>query len=487
MTREPWDERSLADWLQDGPAMAPVGAVDEAVAYARAHPRRRPMPEAGIWRHLMDRMQLTGVRPRSMGERSLAMAVAVATIVVAVAVAGAAILIRGQAPIVPIGASPSPSAIETGRPTAAPSATATPTVGASWRRVTDGALVGKPQGSLYGVIAGGPGVIAWGEVYGAGPRIWYSSDGRAWTQADVEAPTDYWVDQKAPGSVLSITPGGPGFVAVGIYVRSSDRLQTGLVWTSTDGRTWTRVPPSSIFDNSYLGQVVAWNGRLLAFGCAGCGMEGGPTTIWTSTDGISWSRVTPSLPNGIMDVGVVAVGPDRLWGTARIGSESPVAGQTPSATHLSSADGLAWTTSGLPFMGIERLFPMADAIYLARESGASGSGASPIYRSVDGVSWTELGGAIGPVSALVDAGGQLVAVGRSGPGCVGTSGTCVAAAWRSTDGGRAWTMATLGGTPAGLTSSVMEAIAMLPDGTLVAVGSEGTTPVTAAWVSAPTP
>jgi hypothetical protein len=33
----------------------------------------------------------------------------------------------------------------------------------------------------------------------------------------------------------------------------------------------------------------------------------------------------------------------------------------------------------------------------------------------------------------------------------------------------------------------MEAIAMLPDGTLVAVGSEGTTPVTAAWVSAPTP
>lgn len=485
MTREPWDERSLAEWLQDGPETAPAAAIEAAVDHARAHPRRRPVPEVGIWRRLMNRMPVTEVWPRSVRERSLAMVVAVAMVVVAVAFAGAAIILRGQTQVPPIGASPSPSADRTTAPTGEPSPTAWPTVGASWDRITDGTLVGKAQGSVNGVIAGGPGVIAWGEVYAAGPRIWYSSDGRAWTQAAVEAPTDPWLEQKEPGSVLAVTPGGPGFVAVGVYTRASDRLQTGLVWTSTDGMAWKLVPRSSVFDDAYLGQVVAWNGGLIAFGCAGCGMESGPTTIWTSTDGTTWSKSRPTLPDGLLDVGIVAVGTDRLWGIGHSTFDVAPGQQLPRPTRISSADGITWTASTFPVIGYERLHALPDGLYLTVENAVWGNQPAGVYRTHDGATWTYLGGPTGSVSDLIRIGGQLVAVGRAGPGCAGGSGSCLAAAWRSIDDGATWTVAPLSGTPAGESSSAVDALAMLPDGTLVGVGRVGTTPATAAWISRP--
>ena len=63
----------------------------------------------------------------------------------------------------------------------------------------------------------------------------------------------------------------------------------------------------------------------------------------------------------------------------------------------------------------------------------------------------------------------------------------MAAAWRSPDGGATWHRVPVSGTPRWATRAWMTQAAALPDGTLVAVGTElkGGEPSSAAWVSVP--
>ena len=455
MSGERWHEDRLVEWLRDGPDEAPVRVLEASVSYARAHPRRRHL-HAGLWRRFMNRMQLTEVQPR-LRERipSGALALVMTVVLATAAVAGGAMFLSRLA----VGPIASPSASEAPTPVPSPTLAPTPTpqVGLTWERVIDPDVMMGPHGSMYGVIAGGPGAIAWGEVYATGPRIWYTADGRDWVKASVETPTDFDVDQKNPGAVLDLTAGGPGFVAVGVYSRAEvvqtdtgptiDRSQNAIIWTSTDGRTWRIVPNGPVFHDAYLGRVIAWKGALLAFGCTGCGMEAGPTTVWTSTDGLSWTRFAPTLPAGSEVVeGVTAVG-DALWGTGGPVPQSGDPNPQQQRPTLTSLDGRTWTTATAP-------------------------------------------GAQTPRDDVLALGNTLVKVGSATDGCSSDDGTCPAAAWRSTDAGLTWTSVPVAGTlPAGVTGSRMTAVAALDDGTLIAVGTDrsGGESSTAAWVSPPQP
>lgn len=485
MTREQWDEERLVEWLSDGPDRAPAGPLVAAVSYARAHPRRRT-PEVDLWRRLMTRTQRAELQPRPHRQFQFATAAVVAVVAIAmtVAVAGTVILRSpdvGPA-VVPTASppapTPAPATTVTPAPTVTPTASPTPAavVGTSWQRVSDPDITGLPMGSLYGAIPGGPGAIAWGEVYGTGPRIWTTANGRDWTAATVETPTDFDKDQRNPGAVLDVTAGGPGYVAVGVYTRTRG-LQTALIWTSTDGTAWRRVPDDPVFADATLGQVVAWEGELLAFGCAGCGMESGPTQGWTSPDGVTWTRFTPTLPAGSQVVDRVTPSADRLWATG-----GPVPQTGPSMTRqpvrLTSLDGRTWTASALPGAG-GVLHALPDGLYLTVTTPTTGGAKAGVYRSTDAATWTAV--TVGkPVEPeLVAVGDTLVMVGG--------------AAWRSTDGGLTWDAAPItGAVPVSVTGIDMAGVAALPDGTLVGVGTNlsgdavaGRSPSTAAWVSSP--
>lgn len=60
MTREQELERTLSDWLGEGPSRAPYAPVDAAIAHAVAHPRRASWSE-----RLRARLQLAGAGPAS--------------------------------------------------------------------------------------------------------------------------------------------------------------------------------------------------------------------------------------------------------------------------------------------------------------------------------------------------------------------------------------------------------------------------------------
>jgi hypothetical protein len=98
----------------------------------------------------------------------------------------------------------------------------------------------------------------------------------------------------------------------------------GVIWTSIDGLTWTRVPPdeSGSLDGGEMKSVVVGDTGLVAVGWIG--WVGGPSSdaaIWTSDDGIVWSRVPhdeEAIGNGVVgdlintDRGLVAVGTDGI-------------------------------------------------------------------------------------------------------------------------------------------------------------------------------
>ena len=114
--------------------------------------------------------------------------------------------------------------------------------GLAWSRVPhDGATFGgTDEQGMDSVAVGGPGLVAVGYDFSGGDWdavVWVSADGLAWSRvAHDEAALGGPDAQKMWGVVV----GGPGVVAVG--QDQSGEEWDAAVWTSADGLTWSRVP-----------------------------------------------------------------------------------------------------------------------------------------------------------------------------------------------------------------------------------------------------
>ena len=369
-------------------------------------------------------------------------------------------------------------------------------VGTSWSRVQlpGAATSDRDNGSMGGVIAGGPGAIAWGTTYGRPSQVWTSGDGVSWSEADVEAPGDPDPEAGYPGTISTITTGGPGFVAVGSYDRAGTGRR-GLIWTSEDGRRWDLVPHDASFEHVLLDAVVSWRGELHAYGqdSAGADEGQGNQRSWTSRDGIAWQPAELATPDGFR-LSLPIVGVDRLWGFGYPAAEVPVAESSWTLTRwLQSTDGVTWTDSGLPrYPGA--LYPLPGGLLtLLQPFATSGDSAPPdaasrpapgVYRSIDERTWAQVWtGTTMHGYDLVEVGDTLVVVGDDSAGDPECWADCQAMGWRSTDDGRTWEPV-----PADVIGGTMTDVASLGDGTLVAVGrllDERGSPNPAAWVSAP--
>ena len=89
--------------------------------------------------------------------------------------------------------------------------------------------------------------------------------------------------------ISSVTPGGPGLVAVGADGTPDN---DAAVWTSPDGVTWSRVPhDESIFGGEHgqtMTAVIAGGPGLVAVGETHVPSL---AAVWVSDDGITWSAV----------------------------------------------------------------------------------------------------------------------------------------------------------------------------------------------------
>ena len=192
--------------------------------------------------------------------------------------------------------------------------------GITWSRVPHDENVFGGAGSqvINDVTVGGPGLVAVGNDGGIGPwdnnadtnaAVWTSVDGITWSRV----PHDETVFGTGGNpSMLAVTVGGPGLVAVGADYLPSEAETP--VWTSPDGITWTRVPNDvGVFGGgAWIGSVTEGGPGLIAIG--GMYGSGNKDVVWASVDGITWSRVPDddalfgSRVFREIDGGLVAVG-----------------------------------------------------------------------------------------------------------------------------------------------------------------------------------
>lgn len=121
--------------------------------------------------------------------------------------------------------------------------------------------------------------------------VWTSTDGLTWTREFADSAS-------ANSSMLSVTAGGPGFVAVGTSGSSA------AVWTSADAVHWTRVPDGPAFAGAQMHGVAAGPSGLVAVGYGG-----GSALIWRSPDGLNWGLVSSGTDfAGAQALSVAALG-----------------------------------------------------------------------------------------------------------------------------------------------------------------------------------
>jgi hypothetical protein len=313
-------------------------------------------------------------------------------------------------------------------------------------------------GGMAAVVAGGPGLVAVG-VDGSGgdydAAVWTSSDGYVWERvAHDEAVFGGAEDQIVRGLAV----GGPGFVATGFDASGGDRDMA--VWTSPDGRVWTRVADAEgVFggpgDQDAVG-VVATDDTVVAVGYEQDENGDQNVAVWTSPDGIAWTRIPHDEAvfggEGSQSMGAVTHGDSGFVG---VGYDAEVFGSPPDRSV--DFDGAVWLSpDGTNWSRVshdEVIFGGDDwqliGTVTASAAGYVALGGTEenseydvrVWTSTDGADWVraapdeaELGGAGEQiVQDVVASDIGFLAVGRDASG-----GDDDAAIWLSTDG-LAWT------------------------------------------------
>ncbi len=288
------------------------------------------------------------------------------------------------------------------------------------------------------------------------PTAWTSPDGRAWTRLP-DSPAfvssrSFWED-----IVADVIPAGEGFIAVGMEQEGDGSAADAAAWFSSDGRRWTRAKVRDGVGRT-MDQVVATDHGLVAIGEAEYSFHagfGGGAAIWTSPDGRTWTRAhdkrTP--PRGTALWSVVA-GAGGFLAKARFEYSEGYSKPLPPVTAgiWRSTDAIHWEPVRDTSLGVARIV-RASAGFVAIGSSGPDDATHPVaWRSVDGRSWAsvELPPMPGVAAATASYPQRLVS-GEAGLLALGERGDDFSAlGWSSVDG-TSWTPFDLTGTIDGAT------------------------------------
>ncbi len=356
----------------------------------------------------------------------------------------------------PSAATSTPSALTEGPPEGPP----------TWALVADRDL-STSQGEIRDVVSGGPGLIAVGSGANGTERgpatIWTSTDGEDWDFLPLEGGA-------AMGRLTSVSAGPAGFVAVGGEC-CPDRA---AVWTSQDGLSWQRVEDQESFEGAVMTSTTAWAGGLVAVGCI-VDLECTGTAVWTSSNGTEWSRVALGRDIGAAFLGDITASGEVLVAVGTTDRDQP----GPPAIFV-SLDAQTWTRAEVPSvpMALSSVTAGTDGIVAVGGSldELTGLPVSLVLTSRDGAAWATV-----TSDKFARADVEDILVGPAGyvmSGRLKRGEASIAAAWHSSDG-RTWSRVVPG--PEG----AMRAVAVAPDGRLVAVGhvTEGERSMPGVWIS----
>lgn len=299
------------------------------------------------------------------------------------------------------------------------------TDGQAWTKA--GVIAGPPsQASAVATSVDGRTVVAVG-VLGQEATAWSSGDGITWTPSVLGSPI---VGRAViPQAVVT---GASGFLVLSHYSNGGRSLpggvdgQTPVLWFSPDGRFWTNV---SFPLDDQVGAIAAYPSGFIAAGAQRIGGVRVPA-IWTSSDGFAWSNSIglpdpqTAVANEYLSVYALAVGPERILAVSgRLGHEttgriwSSIDGTTWQAVaNLGPGDPrisvLGWTPIGFVAGGLVGEDPAVQTLVLSS--------------STDGTTWKQLLAVPEPLgdnpTAIATDGTDVVVVGNTRAVLVGSIG-----------------------------------------------------------------
>jgi len=264
----------------------------------------------------------------------------------------------------------------------------------TWTKIEDDALVVPEPGSLWFqgmyTVAFGDGRFIAGGALGSDAAIWTSPDGEDWTRIESTS-----FEESGLQEIRDITPGGPGWIAVG---RSE---LVGKIWVSENGETWQSIENPG-FDGISFHSVTQEGEQLVALAAANARPDKEVVSLtWVSTNGIDWEPTAQTTE----------IGPE----THHI-SVNPVDASLLSLDDYgvwrSTDDGATWVelvaSSGIPPYS----HPTHDAVWLDERIVAVHAQVG-LFTSIDGgVTWSRVEGIdFGWIGELISLDGHVIALG----------------------------------------------------------------------------
>lgn len=233
--------------------------------------------------------------------------------------------------------------------------------------------------------------------------MWISGDGESWEQ--VTLPGVLSEDGDVTATVADIAVAGQGLVAVGwseprpACANSADAgcipqgTQQGVVWTSDDGRAWTRLPDAPVFEGADIHSVASDGDSLVAVGFHHeSGFRGdtmaGRSLVWTSPDGVTWTRGSDDQVFRDSTMYDVVHGPGGYLATGWIRPMRDDGTGWDESIYWLSRDGHEWARVDIP-TELRETVPLALTV---DEDGYSSSvitrdGTRASWMSPDGITW----------------------------------------------------------------------------------------------------
>lgn len=221
----------------------------------------------------------------------------------------------------------------------------------------------------------------------SGGTSWWSGDGRDWTAA-------LYQDRNLRNAMLTgVAASTTRIVAIG-EAEAIDGQTHARIWTSADGLAWTttfKEPADSFITFDSIVRTAT------AFVVVGTIDDGnGRVAMWTSLDGAAWTET--DLPGGApMQIVDGPAGQLVLEDTGT----ADVEGRSASLIGPSGV-----VVAALPPGLIETVASAPDAYWAFAEPATSTGPGIPVYRSVDGLTWTRTG-ALPTTSAIAAAVAQV--------------------------------------------------------------------------------
>src|SRR5262245_52335243 len=234
--------------------------------------------------------------------------------------------------------------------------------GSSWTASASPALHRGDQQQIRDLVMLGDRLVAVGGIGVRGDQdaaVWISADGVNWTlveDEDLVASGDQqiWSVHKVGGRLMGV---GYTFDPAGTY--------DGALWTSEDGREWSRVDPAMFSDEGHQLMKAAGGGSEgLPFVIVGCeddlyrcdvNDQDSDAAVWTSPDGETWTKV--DLRGG----GLVGDGLQTMYDLSRHGGTLVAAGTATGpngdrdAAVWTSTDGRSWSLRRQPPYAVAEL------------------------------------------------------------------------------------------------------------------------------------